>query len=242
MTYYYPRTIENVTKKFIDLFNDIIVQKYNSSGVIIEAIKVPVMWGPVDKLYSIRKENYNETNIPYYQKLPRISITGPVLNHNSDRATNVLALRQFYNEFLSLDSINDFYEDIQPVPYDYAYTVYIRTNKMEQMNQILENILPYYNPSRSVRVKEFSFLNIERDLKVTFDGNANVEFGDPYEENSNRIIECTLNFTIDGFMYLPVRTSKIIKIIESNYFIDTNGAYTSASAELINNYSTSGIA
>jgi hypothetical protein len=113
---------------------------------------------------------------------------------------------------------------------------------MEQLAQILESVLPYYNPSRSVRVKDFSFLNIERDLKVTFDGNVNIEFNDPYEENSNRIIDCTLVFNIEGFLYNPVRTSKIIKIIESNYFIDTNGAYTSASAELINNYSTSGIA
>jgi hypothetical protein len=238
--YYYPKTIENVTEKFIDLFNNIKVKKYNSAGTPIQIINVPVMWGPVDKFYSIRKENYNETNNPYYQKFPRISITGPILTYNSDRATSVNAQRQFYNETLALDSLTDFYEDIQPVAYDYAYTVVIRTNKMEQLNQILESTLPYWNPSRNMRVKEFSFLNIERDLKVIFDGNVNIEYGDPYEENQNRVIECTLNFTINGFMYLPVRTSKIIKIVESQYFIDTTGSFTSASSILDANYETSG--
>jgi len=238
--YYYPRTIENVTKKFIDLFNGLKIKKYSSSGTILKTTGVPVMWGPMDKYFMIRKEGYNSGNDPYYQKVPRISIYGPMLTFSSNRQSSSNTARQHYSENLGLDNITDFYEDIQPRAYDYGYVVTIRTNKMDDMNQILENILPYYEPSRYLRVKEFSFLNIERDLKVTFDGNASPEFGDPYEENTNRIIECTLNFTVDGFMYMPVSTSKIIKIIDSKYFVDTIGNFTSATAVEDNNFVTSG--
>ena len=69
-------------------------------------------------------------------------------------------------------------------------------------------------------VKEFSFLNIERDLKIVFAGDVSPDFGDSYERETDRMIEVSLQFTVEGFLYLPVSTNKIIKIINSEYFID----------------------
>jgi hypothetical protein len=154
------------------------------------------------------------------------------MSYNSERATDVNGMRQHYSEALGLNNIDTFYSDPVPAPYDYNYTVHIKSDSMDYMNQILENILPYFNPTTYIRVKEFSFLDIERDLKVLMTGGADPEF-DPFDqgEENRRIITTQLTFSVEGFMYLPISNTKIIKYIDSKYFIDT---------ALVDNYSTSG--
>lgn len=233
MSYYYPRTIQNITTAFLTIFDNIVVKKYDVNGNAIKQYDVPVRWGPIDKHRDKRTENYNETNNAYYTKLPRMSIIGPNLTYNSDRACDVNGIRYHYSEILNLNDINDFYSDPVPAPYDYNYTLQIKSNGMDYMNQILEQILPYFNPDTFIRVKEFSFLNIERDLRVLMGGGISPDF-DPFDqtEDSHRTINVNIDFTVEGFMYLPISTTKIIKFIDSQYFVDDN--------ILIDSYSTSG--
>jgi len=232
-TYYYPRTIQKVTTAFSTIFKGMKVIKYNKNGDVLKEYDVPVTWGPIDKHRDIKKEDYNGTKNAYYQKLPRIAISGPSFTYNADRATDTNGMRQHYAEALSLNDLDSFYSDPVPVPYDYNYTVYIKSDGADYMWQILENILPYFNPDTFLRVKEFSFLDIERDLKVQFGGNATPNF-EPFDqsEESRRIIDIQLDFTVEGFMYLPISSEKVIKFIDSKYFINNT--------TLIDSYSTSG--
>jgi len=232
MSYYYPRTIQRVTTAFFTIFNNMKVIRYDRDGVAIKEYSVPITWGPIDKHRDIKLEDYNDSMEAYYTTLPRIAITGPNMTYNGERATDVNGMRQHYSEAIGLNDIDSFYSDPVPAPYDYNYTVHIKSDSMDYMNQILENILPCFNPTTYIRVKEFSFLDIERDLKVLMTGGANPEF-DPFDqgEDNRRIIDVQLDFSVEGFMYLPISNTKIIKIIDSDYFIDN---------ALVDNYSTSG--
>jgi len=238
MAYYFPRTIQNVTTALLKNFTGFVVKKYDVNGNEVGEYNVPIMWGPIDKHRDIRKENYNETQDRYYLTFPRMALSGPTLAYNADRCVDANGIRQHYSKSLGLNNIDDFYSDPVPAPYDYTYTLYIKSQSMDHMNQILENILPYFNPDIFLRVKEFSFLNIERDLKVTMTGGISPNF-DPFEqtEENRRFIEVQLEFTVEGFMYLPISTTKIIKFIDSQYFIKSD---TIENSIMIDQYITSG--
>lgn len=225
-TYYYPNTIYNVSVAFLNMFNDIVVKKYDRSNNVVKSISVPIRLGPVDKMHDSRREDYNITNEPFYMTLPRMAVVGPQLSYNPERATSVNTVRHFYNETLGLDLLSDFHSDPHPTPYDFQYDLHIRSQDMVYYAQILENILPYFNPSRSLRVKEFSFLNVERSLIVKFNGDASLETNEEMGESEIDQYSTVLSFVVEGWMYYPKFESSIIKKINSKYYVNTTGDYT----------------
>ena len=117
------------------------------------------------------------------------------------------------------------------------------------MSQILENILPYFNPKSFLRIKEFSFLNIERDIPVSITG-PTFDFSEDLQNEDIKLTNATIGITIEAFMYRPWTYGQIIKIINSQYFVADVGTQvtTSASTSATNGMwldaynSTSGVA
>ena len=148
--------------------------------------------------------------------------------HDPDRATGVNQWRTWFAEsleFSGTDSeIDNVLTDYQPTPYNYNFTLYIKTDSTDYLAQILENILPYFNPSLQLRVKEFSFLNIERDLQVSMDG-VNPEFVDDMGESDTKFVNASINLTVKGWAYRKFLYSKIIKVINTKYVIQNNSVY-----------------
>lgn len=265
ITYYYPKTLELITVSLLNLFNDLKVVKYDSSGTPISEKSVPITFGPVEKYHQDRIENHYvdsdgvEHNKRYYLQIPRMSLVLNGIAYNADRATGVNQWRNWFAESLHLSQgeVDQIVSDYQPTPYDYNFTLNIKSDSMDHLAQILENILPYFNPKLMLRVKEFSFLNIERDLPVSMDG-VNPEFIDDQTENDSRYVNATINLTVEGFMYRKFVYSKVIKIINSKYFNYDSGmlmekfstsAYQTSGGAIINtsalplssDYYTSGV-
>ena len=239
LTWYYPHTIRNIVTALSDMFNDLKVQRLDDYGVVSKEISVPITFGPVNKFQYYRKER--ETGKDYYMQLPRISIVPMGFNYSAERACGINETRQFYDNALGLDNITEFVTDIQPTPYDIDFDMMIRTESMDDFSQILENILPYFNPALYLRVKEFSFLDVERTLQVLLTG-VSPEFITDQEESEKREVNAILSFTIAAWMYRPVKNAKVIKEIRSRYFVDTNGSSSSATNILTEQYNTSAFA
>ena len=72
-TYYRSQTIKQITVAFGDVFDNLYVHKYDTSGVSTQSFRVPITFGPVDKFYQIRKEG--EQDKTYDLQLPRLSYT-----------------------------------------------------------------------------------------------------------------------------------------------------------------------
>ena len=223
--YYYPSTIKNLTVALLDMFNEIVVYKYNSAGAAIELIQVPIQFGPIDKAQANKLENHYydvnnvEHNRRFYQTLPRMALTMDGMSYSSERAAGVNEWRYWWSE--SIDDVTNSFEvfaDYQPTPYDITFTLHIKTNKLDYLSQILENVLPYFNPKLFLRIKEFSFLNIERDIPVSITG-PTFEFSDDMSNEDVKLTNATIGLTVEAYMYRPWTYSKIIKIINSKYFI-----------------------
>lgn len=248
--YYYPRTLKGITVALLDLFNDISVIRYDSDGTPQGYKKVPLMYGPMEKYHLDRIEDHyfdadnKEHNQRYYLQIPRMSLYMTGIIYNPERAAAVNNWRYWFKESLELSDhqFNNVLSDYQPTPYDYGFTLNIKCDDMLNLSQILEHILPYFNPALDLRVKEFSFLNIERDLNVRMDG-VTPEYIDDQNETDSRYLNATINFTVEGFQYRPIlKSSGIIKTINTKYLNYNTGstfesintsAYESSAGDII---------
>lgn len=219
--YYYPRTIRTIVTSLADVFNDIVVYNYDNpvSGVTSAAIRqtVPIMFGPADKKYLSRREE--EESKRYYSVIPRIGLVLKSFEHDPERATGATEYREFYDENINLHDIQSFFKDVQPTPYNLNFDMQIKTNSMDHVCQIIEQILPYFNPALDLRIKEFSFLNIERNVKVFLNA-ANLDFAEELTENDRREINISIGLLAKCVFYKPYTTSSIIKFIHSRYYIN----------------------
>jgi hypothetical protein len=232
VSYYYPKTVYNISVALTDLFNDLTIYRYDSNGTSAKAINVPISFGPMEKTFQFRKEQ--ESGQRYYLQLPRMAIIMNGVTFAADRARSLEETREWLSQYVNIaGSNNTLFEDFQPTPWDYHFTLNIRTELLEDFSQIIENILPWFAPKRMLRVKEFSFLNIERDLPVSLVG-MNTDFTDDIDETQMRQINGTIDLVVEGWMYKgPIAVAKIVKAIKSQYFVGINNNF-------INSFVTSG--
>jgi hypothetical protein len=251
--YYYPKTIKGITVALLDMFNDIVVKKYDVNENVIKQISVPIMFGPVEKAQQDRTEDHYftvevssvsyipfenisttatdvyferqvvEKNVRFYQQLPRMALTLDSITYAPNRVAGANEWRYWIADTLNLS--DDILSDYQPAPWDINYTLHIKADKIDYFSQIMENILPYFNPKLFLRMKEFSFLNIERDIPVSI-GSVNPEFSDDLDATQRRDINVSINLTVEAYFYRPYTYSKLIKIINTKYWIGDNEVFT----------------
>lgn len=238
ITYYYPRTLRSITVALLDLFNDMRVIKYDKYGNALFERQVPITWGPVEKYHLDRIENnYFDSsgiqhNIKYYTQLPRMALVLNGIVYDSRRAIGCNQWRSWFKNELEITDMNidelvsdgNQIIDYQPTPYNYNFMLYIKTDSTDYLAQILENILPYFNPKLHLRVKEFSFLNIERDLPVSLDG-VNPDFVSDMDEKDTKFVDASINLTVEGWSYRKFLYSKVIKYINTKYYNKINSNF-----------------
>lgn len=213
-----PHTIRSIIIALMKEFSGIKVRTYDppgSSNVVKEQL-VPIQFGPMEKYY-VKKKVGDDSSGQYYQTMPKLAINWTGLSFNGERYKGRNQIRTFYDENLQLSDINKFIKDVSPVPYDMTFELQIRTRSLTHFSQIMENVLPFFDPSRYLRVREFSFLNIERNLKVNLDG-ISQDFLNEQDEESRRYVYGSLQMTVEMFMYKPLANEGIIKEIQSRYY------------------------
>ncbi len=241
--FYYPRTIRSVIVSLSQVFTNILCYNFDSisgdTSAAIQRIPVPVKFGPQDKKFLSRTEE--ESGQRYQVQLPEISIELKSIQYSEKRATGTNEYRFFTDPNTPFHDLNSFFEDTQPAPYDFSFNLRIRTNSLDHSFQIFEQILPIFNPTITLRIKEFKFLNISRELKVRLDSTS-LEFQEPMTQDDRREIISTIPIVVEAVLYKPTSTSKIIKEIIYKQYInshDTSGSSSSYN-KLVEMYSTSG--
>jgi hypothetical protein len=172
----------------------------------------------------------------YYLTFPRFSVEWLSMNYAEDRVYGADELRTFYDKSLNISNLDNFWSDVQPTPYDFEFVLHIRCNSLNDFYQIIEQIYPYFNPDLYLRIKEFSFLNIERDIQVTI-GDLSPDFLAEIDEESKRYINADIPITCRGYLMRPISNQKIIKEIKTNYFTISNEDTEDISVSI---YKTSG--
>jgi hypothetical protein len=234
LDYYFPETIRNIENSLVSLFDNTFVYKFDRQKRKLKEIKVPIIIQHFKKAYISRKEK--ETGKKYYPELPRINLAFRGLAYSSDRATSQEDER-FFNEAdihykdegvdgEILKEINGIFRDEQPKPWNFNYTVTITCDSMRNLSQILESTLPNFTPRYTqLRMKEFSFLNLERDIPVNM-GGVSLDISEDLSSEETREIKCTFDLEVEGFLYKPVHGSYLIKTINTKYFDENHAELT----------------
>ena len=84
-TYFYNKNIRNIVILFGTVFNDIIVRRTTSTGVIQEEIKVPIAYGPSEKFLVRLRQATDISKGKVGLTLPRMSFEFTAINYDPTR-------------------------------------------------------------------------------------------------------------------------------------------------------------
>lgn len=190
---------------FGTMFNDIDVQRFDVNGNRIQSIRVPIAYGPKEK-FLIRLAQDPNLSKDVAISLPRMSFEITSMNYNSTRKLpsthkNIKTITGDENKLKS---------QYVPVPFDITIALSVYVKNADDGVQILENILPFFTPEWTNTVNMIPEMGLKMDIPVVFN---DVSTEDTYEGDfsTRRALIHTLNFTIKGYLFGPVRTQGIIK-------------------------------
>jgi hypothetical protein len=88
--------------------------------------------------------------------------------------------------------------------------------------QIIEQILPYFQPDYTVTVNVIPDLSIKRDIPIIL---TNVNYEDVYDGSflRRRAVNYTMSFTAKTYLYGPVYQHKVIKETQTDMYTGTDG-------------------
>ena len=221
MRYFYSSSIRRLLVAFMTTFSDIHVRRYDDSGLKTEGhykdILVPIKFGPMSKYFQRRTEDASGQR--YYGQLPTMAVTFSAFSYDADRSTSSKVRRHLLDPRQYRSPVN-FLTDMMPTPWNIDFTLDIKTESFQDFCQIVEQIVPWFNPSVYIRVKEFETVNLERDIQVTLNG-LNTEITEEIEEDGKRYVSGSLAFTAAAWMYKPIALAdNMIKVIHTHYGYD----------------------
>lgn len=210
--YFYNATVRKTVAVFGSLFNNIYTGK-TVSGKLTQVARVPISYGPRER-FLVRLENADNVNdADVAVKLPRMSFEIMSISYDAQAALNRNNVRTF-----PLDGNNSERVIVrQAAPYIIGMQLSILTDNQDTGLQIVEQILPNFQPEYTLAVKDMEGPGTKTDVPIILTG---VTLSDDYEgdfEASRRQIIYTLDFSIKvKFVGSIVQKTKIIKDISVN--------------------------
>ena len=205
---FYHKHTKKAIIAFGTIFNSINIRRLDSSGNLSQSIRVPLAYSPKQKFLS------RIAQIPTAESRGEVAITLPrmgfeILGFNFD-STRKLSPVQKTISVGSDQAANTYKRSFVSTPYDMQMGLYIFAKNQEDALQIVEQILPYFNPDFSVTVNDLPELGIKRDIKIVMDS---VTFEDDYEGDfdTRRSIIWTMTFTMKLNYYGFVGNQGFIK-------------------------------
>lgn len=214
--YFYHKAISKTVTAFGTLFNDIQVRHYDESNNPISVLKVPLSYGPVQKfLAKIEQSPAGDRKVAL--SLPRMSFEMTSIDYDAQRKSSVI---QTFKAPKASDGkvINNIYS---PVPYNIGFELNILGKIQDDVLQIIEQILPCFQPAFNVSVRLIPEINEVRDIPIILN---RVGFRDDYEGDfsTRRVIIYTLNFTVKTYLFneIPEDSQGLIKKVQVDYATD----------------------
>ena len=211
--YFYHQILRKTVIAFGSLFNDITIKHTNSANEVVSVIKVPLAYGPTQKFLA-RLEQSPDLSNPIQITLPRMSFEFTGLTY--DTARKLTTTQTFLSK--SVTDGTETKKTYMPVPYNLQFELSIMSKLNDDALQIIEQILPYFQPSYNLTVELVDEINEKRDIPIILE---NVTMQDEYEGNfdKRRVLIYTLRFTAKLYLFGPTSTvtKDIVKKVSINY-------------------------
>jgi hypothetical protein len=211
--YFYNEIFRKTIIGFGTLFNEITVKHTDGSDNDVSVIKVPLAYGPTQKFLA-RLEQVSDLNKPVQMSLPRMSFEFVGLNYDSGRKSSTT---QTFITRLESDK-KEVRKSYLPVPYNMEFELSIMTKLNDDMLQIIEQILPYFQPSYTLTIDLIENIGEKRDIPIVLEG---ISMSDNYEGDytTRRSLVYTLRFIAKTYLFGPISdpSKDIIKKVSIGY-------------------------
>ena len=173
---FYHQHLRKYVIVFGTIFNDIIIQRKDSAGNVVQDIKVPLAYAPREKALA-RLDQDPDLARKVGMVLPRMSFEMTSINYAPER----------------------------------------------KLNKIHRNVSAFAD-DKSVSMTLIPEMNWKQDIPIVLNG---VSMQDTYEGDfeTRRALIHTLQFTLKGYLWGPIRKSGIIKTANVMTHVDTSTVY-----------------
>jgi hypothetical protein len=203
--FYNEITRKNIIS-FGTLFNNIVLRKKDpQTGDVLEEEKVPLAYGPKNKFLA-RLEQNPDVGRKVAITLPRLYFEMTGIDYDAARKTSPI---QKYKSIIA-DNGDEVKVQYVPVPYNMSFELGIIAKSQDDALQIVEQILPYFQPSFSITINMIPDMDEKRDVAIVLN---NINYEDEWDDDymQRRFIVYTLNFTAKTYFYGPYSQSDIIR-------------------------------
>jgi hypothetical protein len=211
---FYWGTTRKAIIAFGNLFNNIHIDRRDAEGNVVQTLKVPLSYAPRQKFLARISARPDGQNANFQTIIPRMGFEMTGITYDPGRRVSLVQQnRGVNNTTTTLDA------QYAPSPYNIDISLLAYTKNQDDGLQIIEQILPYFNPDFNLSINAIPALNIKNDLPILLNG---ISYEDDYEGDftTRRAIIWTLNFTLKLNYFGPISKQNIIRNFVANTFND----------------------
>ena len=214
--YYYNESMRKMTVAFGQIFNNIQIKRKDANDNVIQSIPVPLAYAPKEKFLVRLDQQASLENREFAVTLPRMGFEITGISYDGSRKLTRIQKYKTVKTGAEGKVLNYNYT---PVPYNISYGLYVFTATAESGLQIIEQILPYFQPDYTVTVNAIPEMDIKRDVPIVLNG---VQYEDSYSGDftQRRAVIYSLTFTAKTYLFGPTSTQKVIKETQADLYTD----------------------
>jgi hypothetical protein len=212
-SHFYHQLTRKAVVLFGRLFDDIkIVRKNDQTGKETNRFLVPIIYAPKEKMIT---RIFSDPDLlrQLQTVLPRMSFEITGVSYDATRKQNSLLKAAKANTTTHVSSC------YMGVPYDITFSLNIYARNIDDGTQIVEQILPFFNPDFTVATNMIPDLGFVKDVPVILNNVSNdIQYEGDFD--TVRYVNWTLNFTMKMYYYGPISYPKIIRTVYANTYND----------------------
>ena len=217
-TYFYHEILRKTVISFGTLFNDIHVRHNDNNGKSISDMKVALAYGPMQKFLA-RLEQQADLNRSTALTLPRMSFEMTNIAYDATRKASITQTFKASDT----DDGGKMKKVFMPVPYNLGFELNILVKQQDDGLQILEQILPFFQPGFTLSIDLVKSIGEKRDIPMILNS---ISQQDDYEGDfsTRRALIYTLSFTAKTFMFGHIAKTPegLIRKVQLDYYSDSN--------------------
>ena len=199
---FHHNTIRKYTAALISFFNNIEIQ-YSTSSQVLKTKKIPLQYKSKEKANILEHITEEELQHGMHNVLPKASSSINGLAKNQEHQTNQ---SNKIGRYVTNDEMEYMYNSVNYV-FDYSYIVKCRG--MNEATQIIEQILPMFNPIVYLDIWDADNLNEPTRVPLILQS-TDIET-EEYDDLSSNIVTIIFNLELFGNVYQPLKTMPKIK-------------------------------
>lgn len=213
---FYWGTIRKAIVAFGNMFNNIHIDRLNASGQVVQSLKVPLSYAPRTKFLARIAAQPQAAEQNFQVLIPRMAFEMTGIEYDPNRRVSLVQQNRALNN--TTTTLNAQYA---PTPYNIGVSLYVYVKNQDDGLQIIEQILPYFNPDFNLSINAIPALGIKNDLPILLNS---VSYEDDYEGDfrQRRAIIWTLDFTLKLNFFGPINKQSIIRSSTVNTFNDSS--------------------